>query len=504
MVRKLLLSVAVVTAAGSAASADDARTDRDALTIYSTSRPGAGSPLRYRNSPGDELPGYAIVRHERTLILEKGRRDLRFTDVAARIDPTTVVFESLTDPAGTRVLEQDYRFDLVSQDGLLQRYLDRPVTVEQARGQNVDSVSGTLLSTQGGLVLREADGSVRLVQNPSGVKLETLPGGLMTRPTLVWDVMAKQAGPHRARVSYRSGGITWWADYNVTYAEPKSAGSCSLDVGAWVSIVNQSGAAYSNALLKLVAGDVQRLAARPAAAALYERRSMAMDEAASGFAEKAFFEYHLYTLGRATTLPNNSTKQIELFPIARSVPCKKTLVYRGLEAEPPGFGTDPLTDRNYGIPSNTNVDVYLSFKNGADQNLGMPLPAGRARVCKADPADRTLEFIGEDEIDHTPKDENVRLKLGSAFDVRGERKQIAFRVDTARKQMSEEIEIKVRNHKSEPVTVIVRENLYRWMNWRIERGTHRHQKQDARTVHFPVDVPPGGETALRYTVEYSW
>ena len=504
MLRKLFVSMAVLTAAASAAGAEDAQTDRDALTIYSTRGPGAVNPELYGSGAGGALPGYAMVRHERTIPLDKGRNSVRFTDVAARIDPTTVTFESLTDPAGTRVLEQNFQFDLVNQEKLLRRYLDRPVTVEQARGQNVESFSGTLLSTQGGLILREEDGSVRVVANHSGVKLPSLPGGLITRPTLVWDVMAKQPGPHRARVSYRSDGMTWWADYNVTYTEPKGAGSCSLDVGAWVSIVNQSGASYPNALLKLVAGDVQRLAPQAAPAALMERKRMAMEDESSGFAEKAFFEYPLYTLGRSTTLPDNSTKQIELFPIARNVPCEKKLIYYGLHAGLSGFGANPATDRNYGIASNRKVDVYLGFRNGAEQNLGIPLPAGRVRVSKVDPADRTLEFIGEDAIDHTPKDETVRLKLGSAFDVVGERKQLDFKIDTGRKQMSEDIEIRLRNHKREPVTVTVKENLYRWTNWRIERGTHRYEKQDARTVHFPVEVPPGGEAIVRYTVQYSW
>jgi len=368
----------------------------------------------------------------------------------------------------------------------------------------VESFSGSLLSTQGGIILREDDGSVRVVTNHSGVKLPSLPGGLITRPTLVWEVTAMQAGPHRARVSYQTTGMTWWADYNVTYAEPKGAGSCRLDVAAWVSIVNQSGASFPNASLKLVAGDVQRLAPHAAPTARLERKAMAMDEVSSGFAEKEFFEYHLYTLGRPTTLLDNSTKQIELFPIARNAPCERKLVYYGLQAGLSGFGATPATDRNYGIAPNRKVDIYLGFRNGADQSLGMPLPAGRVRVSKVDPADRTLEFIGEDTIDHTPKDEHVLLRLGSAFDVVGERKQVDFKVDTGRKQMSEEIEIKLRNHKKEPVSVMVKETLYRWMNWRIERGTHRHEKQDARTVHFPVEVPAGGEAVMRYTVQYSW
>ncbi len=477
----------------------------DALTIYSTTRPGAVPAELYRHGgSGQAVPGYAMVRHERDLALNRGRNTVRFTDVAALIDPTTVSFESLTDPAGTGVVEQNFQFDLVNSQKLLQKYLDRNITVDQVRGTGVESFTGTLLSTSGGLVLRREDGSVQILQHNAGVKLPDLPGGLITRPTLVWDLQANRAGTHKSRVSYQTGGITWWADYNLTYSEGKTANRCRLDIGAWVSILNQSGASYADARLKLVAGDVQRVAptGRAVHAPMAARSALAEDRAA-GFAEKAFFEYHLYTLGRSTTMPDNSTKQIELFPVARGVPCEKTLVYYG--AMPAyGFGPDPVTDRNYGVQSNRKVDVYLGFKNAPENNMGMPLPAGRMRVSKLDFADATLEFIGEDAIDHTPRNEKVLVKLGSAFDVVGERRQVNFSVDTSRKTMTEEIEVKLRNHKKEAVTVVVKENLYRWVNWQITAKTHDFEKQDSRTIHFPVKIAAGGEATLRYTVHYSW
>ena len=272
-----------------------------------------------------------------------------------------------------------------------------------------------------------------------------------------------------------------------------------------LSIINQSGASYPESKLKLIAGDVQR--ARPAGRsydAPAARGSMAMEAKAAGFEEKAFFEYHLYTLGRPTTLPDNSTKQIELFPAARDVPCEKTLVYYGLMPGSYGYGAGPITDRNYGVQSNRKVDVYLGFKNSQDHNMGMPLPSGRIRVSKVDDADKTLEFIGENVIDHTPKNEKVLIKLGSAFDVVGERRQVDFRIDTSRKSMAEDIEIKLRNQKQEPVTVIVKENLYRWINWQITSKTHDFEKQDARTIQFPVKIAAGGEVTLRYSVQYTW
>lgn len=482
-----------------------AATGGDALTIYSAARPGSISPEVYRHGGrGQAVPGYAVVRHERDLALERGRNTVRFTDVAALIDPTTVSFESLTDPEGTSVVEQNFQFDLVSTDKLLRRYLDRAITVDQVRGNGVETFTGILLSTTGGLTLRREDGSIQLLPHNAGVKLPELPGGLITKPTLVWDVAANRPGAHKARVSYQTGGIAWWADYNVTHSEGAGAAACRLDIGAWVSILNQSGATYADAKLKLVAGDVQRVAqtGRVAPRAM-AARSEAMEDRAAGFEQKAFFEYHLYTLGRPTTLPDNSTKQIELFSMARGVPCEKTLVYYGL-APHYGFTPNPITDRSYGTQSNRKVDVYLGFKNAKENNMGMPLPAGRIRVSKLDPADRTLEFIGEDALDHTPQNEKVLVKLGSAFDVVGERRQTHFSVETSRKTMSEEIEVTLRNHKKEPVTVVVKENLYRWVNWQIAARSHDFQKQDARTVHFPVKVAAGGETVLRYTVHYSW
>jgi hypothetical protein len=491
---------------GNAAAQQPAPVSASALTIYSSAQPGAIPPELYRHGgTGQNVPGYAVVRQERDLALDKGRNTVRYGDVAALIDPTTVVFESLTDARGTTVVEQNFQFDLVNTTKLMEKYIDRTITVDQVRGNAVESYTGTLLSTAGGLVLRRPDGTIQTLPHNAGVRLPELPGGLITRPTLVWDIAAARAGTHKSRLSYQTSGITWWADYNVTYASGPNENSCRLDVGAWVSILNQSGAGYPDAKLKLVAGDVHR-APRPASGgirAMDTVRAMAQEAKVAGFEEKSFFEYHLYTLGRATTLPDNSTKQIELFPAARSVPCEKTLVYYGL-APAYGFAPNPVTDRNYGVESNRKVDVYLTFKNAPENNMGMPLPAGRIRVSKLDDADKTLEFIGEDTIDHTPKNEKVLIKLGSAFDVVGERRQVNFSVDTSRRTMTEEIEVKLRNQKNEPVTVVVKENLYRWVNWTVTQKSQDYEKQDARTIHFPVRVGPGREAVVRYTVQYTW
>jgi len=475
-----------------------------AITIYSSAQPGTLSPQTFRTGgEGMAIPGYALVREDRRFELKAGRTVLRVPDVPALIDPTTVSFASLTDPSGTRVIEQSFEFDLTSTQKLLSRYLEREITVEQARGQGVGSFTGTLVGTQGGLTLKAADGSVRVVNGYSGVTLPSLPGGLISRPTLVWDIESGRAGAHNARIAYQTGGVTWWTDYNVTYAEPRP-GQCRLAVGAWVTIVNQSGATYADAKLKLVAGDVQR--AQPPRAYAPQPASVArMQEAkAPGFEEKAFFEYHLYTLGRPVTLAQNSTKQIELFPTAAGVGCEKTLVYHGQGTGLPVYGS-PMTDRNFGVVSNRKVDVYLRMKNAAANGLGVPLPAGKLRVSKRDDADGSLEFIGEDLIGHTARDETVQVKLGSAFDVVGERKQLDYRVDSSAKWIEEEIEVRVRNQKpDEEVAVVVKENLYRWTNWSITRKTHDFRKEDARTVHFPVRIAPKGEAVVRYTVRYTW
>jgi hypothetical protein len=474
-----------------------------AVTVYSSARPGALNPRDFRSGgEGGPVPGYALVREEREFTLAPGRNTLRVADVPALIDPTTVAFASLTDPRTTRVVEQSFEFDLTSTSKLLSRFLEREITVDQVRGSGVEAVSGTLVGTQGGLILRQPDGSVRVIESHSGIRLPSLPGGLISRPTLVWDVETATGGKHQARFAYQTGGMTWWADYNLTYSEPAPS-SCRLDVGAWVTLVNQSGVSFADARLKLIAGDVQRAPTRtpvPQAAAMGARELAKAD----GFAEKAFFEYHLYTLGRPASLPNNATKQIELFPTAPGVGCEKQLVYQGQGATLPAYPS-PMMDRSFGTQSNRKVDVYLRFRNAAANGLGVPLPAGRVRVAKLDPADKSLEFIGEDLIEHTPRDETVQIRLGSAFDVVGERRSVDFRIDTTAKWMEEDVEVRVRNQKpDESANVVVKETLYRWSNWTVTRKSHEFNKEDARTIHFPVRLAPKAEATVRYTVRYTW
>ena len=503
------LALAVTACLGAAQVAFAADDSATAITIYSSAQPGAIPPEFYRPVPGQgvpnamSVPGYALVRDDREIKIKQGRSQISFTDVAALIDPTTVTFASLSDPS-TRVLEQNFQFDLVSTQKLLLKFIDKQITVDKNVGNTVTPIVGTLLSATDGIVLRGTDGSIYSLPGYASVRFPDLPGGLNTRPTLVWDISSPSAGTQKTRVTYQTGGVTWWADYNLIFNEGADANSGLLDLSAWVSIINQSGATYDNAKLKLIAGDVNRV--QPQNDIRVRREVMAMAKGAmednAGFAQKDFFEFHLYTLGRPTSLPNNSTKQIELFDQAKQIPAKKVLTYYG--APQPYFYPTPYTDRNMGVAMNTKVDVNLEFKNDKQYGLGVPLPAGRLRVSQLDKADGSLEFVGEDKIDHTPKDEQVHIKLGSAFDVVGERRQVNFSVDTAGKVMEEEIEVKLRNHKAQAVDVVVKENLYRWSNWKVVTKTNEFQKEDARTINFPVKVPKDGETVVRYRVRYTW
>jgi len=478
--------------------------DDTALTIYSTASPGAIPAEWYRPVPGqsqsngynryNQIPGYAVIRQDRVLNIEQGFSELKFTDVAALLDPTTVRFSSLTDPDGTSVLEQSYRFDLLSMGRMLERYIDQTII---HNGQEV-----TLMSTAaGGMLLQLDDGRVQFQQGYSGVVFPSLDESLVTKPTLMWQVDANKGGEHETRVSYQTTGITWWADYNLVYTEGKDANSGTIDIGAWVSILNQSGGTYENAKLKLVAGDVHR--AQPQNQyARYESMSR-MDTAgkSAGFAEKSFFEYHLYTLGRPTTIPDRSTKQIELFEAVNGVPAEKILMYDGT-AQARWTGSDAMADQHWGVQSNSKVEVYLKFDNAEDDGLGVPLPSGRMRVNQLDEADGAYEFIGEHVIDHTAREETIMIKLGNAFDVVGERRQVNF--ERGSRWITETIEVKLRNRKDVPVEVVVQERLYRWSNLDIQKISHKYKMLDARTMHVPVTLEPDEEGIVTYTVHYSW
>ena len=297
-----MLAVMGLSAAllSSVAVADEPETT---ITIYSKQSPGAVQPHLYRPSVGGwqnhaQIPGYAVVKQMREIKLKDKRNEVVLDDVAALIDPTTVAFKSLTDPEGTSVLEQSYLFDLVSPQKLAERYLGKEIEIQRMLGEELDEFEGTLLSTQNGLLtIRDDEGSI-VTANLQEAVFPALPDELYTKPTLVWDVVTRDRGEHEVEVAYQTEGITWWADYNATFKPGKNANEGTLDLGAWVSIVNKSGAAYEDAKLKLIAGDVQRAQAPQRS---YRKgmvmESMAMAADAAGFSEKSLFEFHLYTLG---------------------------------------------------------------------------------------------------------------------------------------------------------------------------------------------------------------
>jgi hypothetical protein len=487
------------------------------LTIYSNADPATFDPQDYvrqqtMNSyyaQQNPLPGYGIVRENRDIPLTEGDNTVRFTDVATGIDPTTVSFQSLTAPDAAAVLEQSYEYDLVSADKLLDKYLGKEVRVTRrgaAANASAEVLTGALLSfDSSNLVLQDSAGKVQvLTRGPQieSIELASSDASLITKPTLVWKIHSSQGGTHLAQVTYQTDSLTWRADYNVTV----NASDDAADIGAWVTILNQSGANYPDARLKLVAGDVQRIKPPQQFYQMAGRLADAVNATAqAGFAEKSFFEYHLYTLGRTTSLANNSTKQIELFAPKLSVPVNKTYVYYGVPEQYRFWTPDsPNGDQNLGTESNKKVNVYLLLTNSEKNGLGIPLPAGRIRVYKRDEADGAREFIGEDVIQHTPKDENVMVKLGSAFDIVGERRQTDFNANFNGHVITESFEIKLRNHKKDAVHVIVKENLYRWTNWEITASSDKWEKQDYRTIHIPVDVPVDGEKIVTYTVKYTW
>jgi hypothetical protein len=496
----LSLSIATCMSLTTAMNDANAAAPQYSLTIYSSAQPGQLSPESLQNY-GSALPGYALVRDRRPLLLPNGSGEVRFTDVATRIDPTTVSFASLTDPSGTRVIEQNYQFDLVDGQKLLQRYIGETVTVDQVQADKFERISGKLLSASNGLILMKESGEVVTLNQYTNVQFPSLPGGLITRPTLVWLVNAKKGGEHDAVVSYQTQGLTWWSDYNVTLGG--TGDDCRMDLAAWVTIVNQSGGSFPATQLKLVAGEVNRAPAAPMAAAAPMMKTMRNEMAVSdGFQESSLFEYHLYTLGRRTDLPSNSTKQLELFPAASAMRCRRELVFTAGPGPWRWYGT-PVVDQGFGATQPGKVGAYLEFKNEQSNGLGIPLPAGRVRVNQAS-VDGSLEFIGEDLIKHTPRNESLRIKLGESFDVVGERKQTDFKVDTNAKWIEESFEISVRNRKKEAATIVAREYLYRWSGWTIKSASRDYVKRDAETIDFPLTIPADGEAKFSYTVRYTW
>jgi len=424
-----------------------------------------------------------LVKDVRETRLPVGLGEAQFTDVAALIDPTSVHLRSLTDPAGLRILEQNYEYDLLSSDKLLEKYVGKLVRLYQSDGTFHEA---RLLSTAGPVF--EINGQIHLGYSGRLV-LPSLPENLVAKPTLVWLLRNQTAAAQKVEASYLTGGITWKADYVMVV----SADDTKSDLTGWVTIDNKSGATYGNAALKLVAGDLNRARDQRREGRLMELSAKAASpaDASRDFAAEGFFEYHLYTLDGRTTIKNQQTKQLALMSAA-DVPIVKRLVY---------YGAQEYYRTSYGMPmSNQKVAVLLEVKNSKDNRLGVPLPKGKVRVYKAD-SGGSQQFIGEDWIDHTPKDERVKIKLGEAFDIVGERTQKDFRkigsgLWSGRWEV--EWEIALRNHKKQDQTVTVIEPVPG--DWEVLHATHTFDKPEAHTLRFEVLVPKEGTAKVVYRV----
>ena len=454
----VLLIVVVVTGSGIFAVAKD--------------QPGEGVELTVYNQD------LALVKERRMLELPSGVGELRFTDVAALIDPSSVWFRSLTDPK-VKVLEQNYEYDVISDAKLLQKYLGQKIRLATVKGETYE---GYLVGTGANLIIasKPEGGEVKVINSGQiqGVFFPELPGGLVVRPTLVWLLSnPNRTGKQQVEVTYLTGGLSWKADYVATVNQTDDR----LDLIGWVTLNNESGIEYKEAKLKLVAGEVNRVPEeRPEAAKVFLMRAAKEEVADAGFEEESFFEYHLYTLGRSTTIKNNQVKQVELLTAA-SIPVKKLFIYEG------AINPD-------------KVKVMLELKNSKENNMGMPLPKGRIRVQKAD-SEGSLQFIGEDRIDHTPKDEKVRVYMGNAFDIKGERIRTEVR-EPSKNIREESYRITLRNHKKEPVTITAVEHLNRWSEWQIIKKDCDFVKTEAGKAEFTVTIPAEGEKVINYTVRY--
>lgn len=425
-----------------------------------------------------------LVKEQRGIKLPLGTSELRFMDVASQIIPTSVHIKSLIDPASLNVLEQNYEYDLLSPQKLLDKYIGKEVKLyyKNVYTEREEMLSAILLSNNGGPIFKI--GNEITFGHPGRIIFPGVPESLISKPTLVWLIENKLPSAQEAEVSYLTNGINWRADYVLTLNEKDDR----TDLSGWVTIDNKSGTAYSNATLKLIAGDVNRV--RDEEEYRDKMFRTAMKEAvpaAPQFEEEAFFEYHIYTLQRTSTIKENQTKQISLVT-AGDIPVQKELIFQGAKYYYYNKYGESIT--------NQKVGVFVQIENKKANNLGMPLPKGIVRVYKSDDAG-SLQFIGEDSIDHAPKDEKIRVKLGDAFDVVGSRKQTDWK-KIASDTYEASFEIALRNHKNEDVTVKVVEPIPG--DWSMLSNSHDYRKTEAFTAEFAVPVPKDKEVKLNYRV----
>jgi hypothetical protein len=460
----------------------------------------------------------SLIREERTINIAKSLSRVIIPDIPSTIDGTSLHFSSLTDPFAVRVLEQNYQYDLVNQGKLLEKYIGKEVEFVRFNEDSKKefSVFGKLLATgwqaqpsydmgrrssiltySGGMVA-EIGGKIEI--NPVGrLILPSLPEGLILKPQLEWLVENSRTGQHKTEISYLAGQLSWDANYVALLNKDDS----NLDLKGWVTLTNNSGTSFKDASLKLVAGDVNIVQEEMRGGRMASDMVM-MKAAEPQFKQTELFEYKLYTLQRHTDINNNETKQVELVS-GKNVSSKKVFIYDGLSDQWRSWYKN-YSYRNqgsFGQQSNPKVGVFVTFKNDEKSALGIPLPKGKIRVYKRDD-DGKEQFIGEDQIDHTPKDEEIKLYLGNAFDIVGERAQTDFKSFAGGRVVEETIQIKVRNHKIEPVEVMVYEHPWRWSEWDITKSSTEWIKVDQSTIKFPVKIAKDEEKVITYTVRYSW
>lgn len=418
----------------------------------------------------------ALVRDTKTIKLVKGIQSVEVDNVASKIDATSVLPKFLSNANKINILEQNFDFDLVNPEKLLSKYIGENIEIERTGEDKRGKLTGKLLAIYGGLVLQTEN---KLILNPQGeISLSKLPEDLRLKPTLVWLLESEVEGNNQLEISYQTSGISWNADYVLVTNEKDTL----ADITGWVTINNNCGATFKDTKLKLVAGDINRVSQDRYAGKRLMALPMAMqtDEANSSFQEKSFFEYHIYELQRKSTLKDKEIKQIE-FISAKNIPIKKVFTYNA--------DLDPK-----------KIKVSLDFKNSKENNLGIPLPKGRIRVSKYD-AD-SIEFIGEDNIDHTAKDAKLSIDIGNAFDITGTKTQTNNR--TENKTSYQSFSIKIKNSKDIPVEVNIVETLNAWSNWEIKENSSPFTKKDKSTVEFLITVPANAEKEVTYTVKYWW
>jgi hypothetical protein len=464
---------------------------------------------------------FFVAREHFPLEVKPGVNQINYAGVAAHLEPDSVI---LRDPAGRalQILEQNYRNDPISQELLLSFYEGKTIDFVVGHNNGKDEIvrgkiirSGYIpssyyaqgyqqpVSTQ---PIVEVDGVLRFGL-PGQPMFPALSSDSILKPTLSWLLETNDPGKFNAEISYVSGGMSWQSDYNVVVGEKKDGKFDLLDMVGWITMRNQSGKTYENVGIKLLAGDVSKIQA-PTAMARAEfamNKAMAADEMRPIVREKSFDEFHLYTLQRPATLRDQETKQVE-FVRATSIRALRLYVYDGAQVDQYAYYNPEQIrqDQNYGTVANPKVWVMEEFKNSDTNHLGIPLPKGKLRFYRRD-TDGHLEFVGENTIDHTPKDETIRVYTGNAFDVVGERKRTSFRVDYNQHWMDESFEIRVRNHKKEAaVTVRTVEHLYRCANWKLLTQSQEWQKKESQTIEFPVTVAANGEQVITYTVHYTW